>query len=349
MTTPLVTVVIPAYNASGTIRRAIDSVLAQTFTDYEIVVVDDGSKDTTAEIVAGYQNEKIKLFRLAANQGSSAATNRAIAEASGELIAFLDADDEWLPSKLAKQVELLRGNPAAVMVSCGCRIIDPQGTLLREFGMPPDLEKSEVWRGLLAATFVAKPCVVARAEALRQVGPFDTTLVTAEDQDMWIRLSMAGPVEFVREFLTTVHVTDGSLTMVHAERMDKYVLPMIDRHIAMHRHLLSKAEVDTVLGTRYTLVGRNLYNAGARLRGARLIFKAIARGHRVRENLWYLAAASPPARTLKRLLGYRGVKASASTARSIPTDPGGSLAGSAAPGLRSPSARSSEPVAEERH
>lgn len=323
MTTPLVTVVIPAYNAAATIRRAIDSVLAQTFADYEIVVVDDGSKDTTSEIVAQY--DRVRLLRLPFNQGESGAMNLGITEATGELIAFLDADDEWLPTKLEKQVAALRGNPGAVMASCGCRFVDAQGAVLREFGIPPDLEKSEVWRRLLVASFIAKPCVVARVRSLREVGPFDTTLVTAADQDMWIKLSTTGPVEFVREFLTTVHDTAASLTKVYAKKVDKYVLPMILRHIAAQRHRLSTAEVNEVLGERYTFVGRNLYIAGARLRGARLILKAIARRHLVRENLWYLAAASPLAKPVKRLLGRPSAKASAAPSQSNPVAAGGAL------------------------
>src|SRR5579863_3286015 len=104
---PAVTVLIPAYNAAATIERAVDSVLAQTFDDYEIIVVDDGSRDATSAIVANYGNDKIRLFRLPQNRGESGAMNEGIAAARGELVAFLDADDEWLPTKLARQVEVL--------------------------------------------------------------------------------------------------------------------------------------------------------------------------------------------------------------------------------------------------
>ena len=92
MTIPLVSVLIPAFNAEATIQRAVDSVLAQTFRSYEIIVVDDGSKDMTSELVAGYYSDKIRLFRLSRNLGESGAMNTGIAEAKGELIAFLDAD-----------------------------------------------------------------------------------------------------------------------------------------------------------------------------------------------------------------------------------------------------------------
>ena len=206
----------------------MDSVIAQTYRNYEIVVVDDGSRDATADIVAVHYGDQVRLLCLPCNQGVSTAMNQGIADARGELIAFLDADDEWLPDKLARQIEVLESDPSAVMVSCGCRFLDTRGNIFRHFGMPPPgLDKYEVWRLLLARSFIAKPCVVARLTALRDVGPFDTSLAIAEDQDMWIRLAMMGPVDFVPEFLTTVHDTAGSLTKVLAERADKYVLPMI--------------------------------------------------------------------------------------------------------------------------
>src|SRR3954452_7696310 len=104
---PLVTVIIPAYNAAATVARAVDSVLAQTYRPIEVIVVDDCSKDATSEIVAAYRDERIRLLHLPHNQGVSGALNEGLSIARGEYIAFLDADDEWLPTKLAKQVPVL--------------------------------------------------------------------------------------------------------------------------------------------------------------------------------------------------------------------------------------------------
>ena len=302
---PSVSVIIPAFNAAATIRRAVDSVLAQTYRNYEVIVIDDGSRDTTADIVASHYGDRVRLLCLARNQGESAAMNHGIAAAEGELIAFLDADDEWLPDKLAKQVDALNRNPDAVMVSCACRFLDVHGNVFREFGMPPDgIDKYEVWRLLLAGSFIAKPCVVARVAAFRKVGKFDTNLAIAADQDMWIRLAMTGAVEFVPEFLTTVHDTAGSLTKVYAAKADKFVLPMIRQHVERQRHRLTPHDVNRILSERYAAVGRNLYQAGSVVRGTALIAKAVSMGYRVPQHLWYLVAASPPAQVLKRAVGY---------------------------------------------
>ncbi len=323
---PAVTVLIPAYNAAATIERAIDSVLAQTYADYEIIVVDDGSRDRTSEVVQSYDAAAVRLLRLPANQGASSAVNEGLKIARGALIAFLDADDEWLPSKLMKQVHALSCNSAAVIATCGCRFVDAEGNVFREFGIPPTgTSKLEVWRALLAATFIAKPCVVARMDALRKVGPFDTNLPVAEDQNMWIRLCMQGEVEFIPEYLTIVHESPDSLTKVYADKVDKYVLPMVRRHLDEQKHRLSPSEVKDILGTRFTSVGRNLYLTGSLLRGAALIFRAMMLGNQVKENLWYLLAASPPARMLKKLVGHPSGRLGSGDSPASVTHPEGGL------------------------
>lgn len=311
MTAPLVTVLIPAYNAAATIRRAVDSVLAQTYRNYEIVVIDDASRDATADIVASHYGDRVTLLRLAHNQGESGAMNEGIAIAKGELIAFLDADDEWLPQKLASQVTALDKNPDAIMAASGCRFAYGQGQMSRDAGIfSLRTAPGEVWRLLLARTMIAKPCVVAHAAALRAVGPFDTGLAVGADQDMWIRLALTGEVEFVPEILTVVHDTAGSLTKVYAARSDRYMLPMIRRHVEQQKHRLSRREVRAILGERYATVGRNLYNAGSLARGATLLLRAMLLGHRVMANLWYLVTASPPVKAMKRLAGRQGTGAS---------------------------------------
>ncbi len=330
MTSPFVTSLIPAFNAAATIRRAINSALGQTYQNLEVVVVDDGSGDKTSEIVGSYARDDVRLIRLSSNQGASGAVNEGIAAAKGEFIAFLDADDEWLPTKLAKQIAALQSNPRAVMATCGCRFVDGDGNVFREFGMPPPgIDKSEVWRSLLAATFIAKPCVVARTAALRAVGPFDIDLPVAEDQNMWIRLSMTGEVEFVPEYLTLVHDAPRSLTKVYADKVDKYVLPMIRRHISQQDARLSSEQVKAILGARYTSVGRNLYMTGSLVRGTALILRAMLLGDHVWENLWYLAAASPPAKAVKKVVRHPGA-----ASREVISQPATSAAGLLRPDKR---------------
>jgi glycosyltransferase involved in cell wall biosynthesis len=298
---PFVSVVIPAYDAAPTIRRAITSVLDQAYPNLEIIVVDDASTDATAEIVEAMNVPEVRLVRLARNIGECGAMNAGIAQARGSYVAFLDADDAWLPTKLAKQIAALERNPKASFAACGCHFIYADGHPDTSFGMPPPgLDKAQAWRCLLARSFVAKPCVVARASSLALAGPFDSSLVIAGDQDMWIRLALIGEIEIVEEYLTVVHDTPGSLTKVHARRASDYVLPMIDRHVETVKSFLTPAELRRILGERYTFLGRDLYASGNSLRGAHVLLRAIAAGSRVGENAWYLVAASPLARMVRR-------------------------------------------------
>jgi glycosyltransferase involved in cell wall biosynthesis len=123
---PQVSVVIPTYNRATVLGRAVTSVLNQTFSDLECVVVDDGSTDQTVALVEGFQDPRLRLIRLPVNRGVGHARNVGIQAASGELIAFLDSDDEWLPGKLERQVARLREyeNPLAAAVYCRCAIRD---------------------------------------------------------------------------------------------------------------------------------------------------------------------------------------------------------------------------------
>ena len=135
---------------------------------------------------------------------------------------------------------------------------------------------------------------------------------------MWIRLAMQGEVEFIQEYLTIVHESPGSLTKVYADKVDKYVLPMVKRHLEEQKGRLSKEEIKAILGARFTSVGRNLYLTGSSVRGASLIVRAMMLGNQVQENLWYLAAASPPARMMKRLVGHPSGRAQPSDDTGLP-------------------------------
>jgi len=298
-----VTVVIPAYNAARTIRRALDSVFLQHYSQLEVVVVDDASRDDTSTVVKAYGRPEIRLLSLPQNHGESS-VNAGIEEARGEFVAFLDADDEWRPTKLHKQTAILGDNPKATFVSCGCLFVDGDGKPYREFGrLPGSVAKDQIWRILLARTCIAKPCVVARTSLLREEGGFDPCLPVAGDQDMWIRLAMKGEVEFVNELLTVAHDTPNSLTRIYARKSASYVIPMIRRRVADRRSDISDAELRQILGERYTFAGRNLYASGSVLLGAAYIARAMVLGDRPKENLWYLATASPPARLTKAFLG----------------------------------------------
>lgn len=177
---PSVSVVIPAYNSAGCIRRAIDSALAQTATPIEIIVVDDGSKDDTAEVVGTYP-EPVRLVRQE-NGGPGAARNHGVRVARGEWIGLLDADDAWLPHKLVTQLELTKDPKAGVVHAA---VVS---------GATQDIPERATFERLWARNVVKTSTVLVRKSAFEEVGGFDEdrALIGVEDYNLWLRLARAG-------------------------------------------------------------------------------------------------------------------------------------------------------------
>jgi glycosyltransferase involved in cell wall biosynthesis len=303
---PPVTVVIPAYNAKRTIGRALASVWHQNYPDLEVIVVDDGSSDGTGAEIRKIRNLNLQLIRLDRNCGVSAAMNAGIQQARTDYIAFLDADDEWLDNKLLTQIPILESHPEMSFIACGGESVDTEGRVFETFGLEaPPYSPREFWRALLVTSYIAKPTVIARRAKLLEAGGFVEALKISEDQDMWIRLALAGEVGFVPQVLVRVHDTPDSLTKRHAGHEDEVLLPIIRDHLSRLTSRLSHREATKILGQRYAATGRNLY-LGHPSRGAALIFHGMLLGNRPLQNLSYLIWAAPPVIRIKMYLRSRG-------------------------------------------
>jgi glycosyltransferase involved in cell wall biosynthesis len=200
---PLVSVVMPAYNVAWCIARAIDSVLAQDYSARELIVVNDGSTDDTRAVLDGY-GSAIKLIDQE-NRGMSAARNVAIRRAGGDYIAFLDADDRWLPDKLSRQVELMRHRPEIGFCSTAARVEDGEGKLLNEWRCRH--ASAEMLVTLFAENAaIAGGCsaVMVRKPLLEQVGLFDESLRGFEDPDLWMRLAAVSGYHCIDETLAVI-------------------------------------------------------------------------------------------------------------------------------------------------
>lgn len=206
---PKVSVVIPAYNAIAYLPETIESVLKQTFTDFEVLIVNDGSSDNIVEWAAGVKDSRVRLISQA-NQGVSAARNTGIAQAQGEYIAFLDADDLWEPTKLEKQVCRLDDNPAIGLVYTWTALIDPAGKLT---GTVFCYEaEGNVWETILVHDIVCNgSSAMVRRSCFEVAGVFDPNLSSAADFDMWTRIAAHYPFAVVKELL--VHYRKAPNTM----------------------------------------------------------------------------------------------------------------------------------------
>jgi len=304
MAYPGVSVVIPAYNSAATILRALDSVAAQTLPATEIIVVDDASFDATAEIVQNYNKLHVKLVRLEKNVGAAEARNQGVRNATAELIAFLDADDEWLPTKLEKQVALITSDQDFTFVSCRSNLIAPTGEDLGDAFERNYAAASgpEAWKALLRDNFVTTPSVLVWRHVFERLGGFNPKLKIAEDQDMWIRLAEAGSLGYVSECLIYVHEQATSISGGPFSDQTRYTLPMLEGHLTRLRSKLSDRELTEIRGSRLLRLGQLAYSRGERTVGRELIVQTITMGYRPWAGLFFLANASRLATRLKKWL-----------------------------------------------
>ena len=296
-----VSAVIPAYNSEGTIARALRSVFAQTRPPDEIIVVDDGSTDQTRNIVSAALSDRIRLVASPSRMGAGGARNVGIAAAGGDVIAFLDSDDEWLPTKLELQLEMLTSDRRLAFVACAARSISTEGNDLGDtYGLRRISTGSEAWKALLACNFVATPAVVAWRRHVVAAGGFDEALKIGEDQDLWIRLALAGSLGYVPESLVRVHLRADSLSSWMLDDLLAYTMPMIERHLSQQRLRLTPSDVRRIRGERLNRFGRVAYVRGDVVRGAHLIARSMMLGYQPIESTLYLLRGAPPLLWLKR-------------------------------------------------
>ncbi len=205
---PAVCVIIPTYNRAALLAASLDSVVAQTFTDYEIIVVDDGSDDDTAQRVAS-RDQSIRYLSQS-NQGVSEARNHGLRVARGEFVAFLDSDDLWTPTFLERTVGHLRRQPEHALVFTGYTPTDEVGKPLS--GRRKKLHGGDVTADLFASTFIHTSAVVARAAIIRDAGGFDGRLTHNEDYDLWLRLSLRNRFGLIPEPLCLRRCHSNSLS-----------------------------------------------------------------------------------------------------------------------------------------
>jgi glycosyltransferase involved in cell wall biosynthesis len=212
-----VSVIIPTFNRAWCLARAIESVLAQTFTDFELIVVDDGSSDETARLLGEY-GDALEVIRQA-NRGVSAARNAGMAAARGRWIALLDSDDHWLPTKLAHQVDWLSAHPRyricqtdEVWIRHGRRV-NPKKRH-RKYG-------GDIFERCLPLCLVSPSAVMMARSLVDEVGGFDETLPACEDYDLWLRISCTHPIGLVEAPLI-VKTGGHEDQLSRAPELDKY-------------------------------------------------------------------------------------------------------------------------------
>jgi glycosyltransferase involved in cell wall biosynthesis len=215
--TPTVSVVIATYNHGRYLGGALDSVLSGAFSDIEVIVVDDGSNDETAEVILPYLADRRVRYYRTGHQGLSAARNLGIRFAHGPFIAFLDADDLWLPEKLRRQIALFRRDPGLGVVYARRLVIDAAGGPV-DYQEPP-LHRGNILKEIFRRNFICFSSAVIRAAVFRRVGPFDEQLPLAMDYDFWLRTARSYRFDYVDEPMVKYRTGHASQSQRIEERL----------------------------------------------------------------------------------------------------------------------------------
>lgn len=240
---PSVSIIIPTFNRAEKVVRAISSVVEQTFADFEIIVVDDGSEDNTEQTVAQF-GERLVYIAHPSNLGVSAARNTGIKKSRTPLIAFLDSDDRWLPEKLAVQVAFFNNHPQAVAcqteetwIRKGKRV-NPKKKHLKPSG--------DIFEPSLKLCLVSPSAVMLKRSLLEEVGLFDEDLPACEDYDLWLRIACRYPVYLIKEPLV---VKEGGhpdqLSARHRGGMDRFRIEALVKLIKSGK--LNKRQLEATL------------------------------------------------------------------------------------------------------
>lgn len=201
---PLVSVIIPTFNRAHMIKKTIESVLEQSFEDWELIIVDDASSDNTEEIVQNYikNDSRLSYIRHDMNMGGSAARNSGIGKSNGNFIALLDDDDRWHPDKLKLQINLFNKYQDSGLIYSGFNYVDYiTGTVIKK--VMPEYQ-GNLKSVLLKKNIIGSPTPLIKKECFKYSGLFDVNLFSCQDWDMWLRISMSHTFRFVNESLADV-------------------------------------------------------------------------------------------------------------------------------------------------
>ena len=224
---PHVSVIIPAYNQGNFLEYAIQSVLSQTYSNYEIIVVDDGSTDDTSTIAKLY-GDKIHYY-FQENKGLAGARNTGIRNARGIYIALLDCDDQWLPDFLLKMVSLAEQNPDASVFYCNVNYMDAEGHTLPQIPDVKLVSPDKMYETLVRANFIFANTIFMLRSAVLTAGLFDESFRACEDWDLWLRLSPTHQFVGINDCLVRYRLHGSSLS-ADPSKMQQAVKSVIEKH-----------------------------------------------------------------------------------------------------------------------
>ncbi|WP_341582053.1 glycosyltransferase [Marinobacter metalliresistant] len=256
-----VSVVTPTYNRARFLPDAVTSVLSQTFGDFELIIVDDGSDDNTRDVLAPFLADRRVRYFHQENQGQSHARNLALKQATGDCIAFLDSDDVWAPDKLEKQLAVLQANPGVDIVHGDEATIDEQGKVISFENMKRC--SGRITRYLLADNSVSITTALVRRRCFDEMGGFDTSVGVADDYELWLRFSARYCYQYEPGIVASYRVMADQISSDKRRRFAANER-IIQEFLARYGEVLSPGERRWGLARFYCRKARYFASAGER-------------------------------------------------------------------------------------
>jgi glycosyltransferase involved in cell wall biosynthesis len=264
-----VNIILPTYNRAQLIARAIKSLLNQTYQDFEIIVVDDGSTDNTEEVVKKIDDKRIRYIRHKENKGAATARNTGIKAAKAQYIAFQDSDDEWLLEKIEKQIIAFKNvSPKVGVVYTGFwKIQDNKKIYMHSFNIKS--KEGDIHESLLKGNFIATPATLIKKECFERIGMFDEKLPTLEDWELWIRISKYYHFKYIDEPLLISYYSLGGVNEPNLPIKAKAL------KLILKKHFNDIKKDRKVLAGHYFYIGHVLCLSGKIVQGRNYFVKAI--------------------------------------------------------------------------
>jgi len=228
--TPLISIVIPSYNQAKYIAANLDSILNQTFHDFEVIFIDDGSTDNTADILKEYAQKDSRIkYVYQQNSERAVARTHGISLARGKYVCLVDSDDTWLPEKLEKQLQCMEANPEIVLCYASVNRIDSDGNKLKSAARQQEGYSGDVYKHLLTRNFIPSVTPMLRRSVLEKVGAQVTEYIPYEDWDFWLRISLQGKFHHIKEPLGNYRIHPSqSVQNVKASRIEEVTIKILD-------------------------------------------------------------------------------------------------------------------------
>jgi glycosyltransferase involved in cell wall biosynthesis len=291
-------VIVPAYNAASTVGMAVDSVLAQSCGDFELLVIDDGSSDGTAEVVRVRQDPRVRCATTA-NGGVARARNHGLGLASGDLVAFLDADDLWHPTKLERQLQMMTRWPSVGLCFTAAEHVDGD---LRRIGEDPAVPYPDYCEALLTVGNVVSgggSSAMARHDLVEHVGGFDPGLSQVADWDLWLRLSLETEFAPISDSLVRYRKTTGTMSG-DPTLLERDTFAMLDKFFAGPGGAPRRGLHRRAYGRQWMVCSGTYLHAGRLGDSLRCLRRGVAADPRSLRRPLLL-----PARVISRALGSR--------------------------------------------